>query len=55
MIDKPQVGEEFMYRPSRGAALRVRVTGFRGNWIETIGREDGQRRDVSRTRLEKVT
>lgn len=59
MIEKPKIGETYIYRPighppmDPNLQIPVRITGFRaGTLVITEGVEDGRRRDVSRKRLE---
>ena len=54
MIDKPQIGVEYRYRPNRGQPLLVRCKGFRKGWIECDGVKDGQHRSISRKQLFNV-
>lgn len=51
MVEKPQVGREYLYTPNRGRSVRVRCVGFRRSWIETEGVDDGAHRSISPKQL----
>lgn len=51
MIIRASIGTEYTYQPTRGAPTRVRCIGFRRNWIECLGVEDGRHRSISMKRL----
>lgn len=54
MIEKPRIGDTYLYTPNRGEPVLVRVKGFRRSWVETDGVEDGAHRSVSRKQLVEV-
>jgi hypothetical protein len=56
VIERPQIGREYEYRPNTGSPKRVRVKGFRGlSWVETDGVDDDTHRSISRKQLFEVT
>jgi hypothetical protein len=55
VIERPRIGDTYLYRSHRGAEALVRVKGYRGlSWIETDGVIDGRHRSISRKQLYPV-
>lgn len=54
MIDRARIGVEYVYQPNRGVSKRVKCIGFRRNWIECEGVEDGRHRSISMKQLTAV-
>lgn len=47
MVERPRVGKEYAYQPSRGKPVPVRFVGYIRTLLITEGVLDGQRRDVA--------